>query len=119
MFHGKHQNGESMDFETPQTPPPVETEPLQSVPDAPVKPVSFSDWLVTLIITLVPLLNLVMLILWATEQQTNPSKANWAKATLVVIAMQTIFMLFLIGAFIGSISGTLSELGGTGLLQGF
>ncbi len=104
-----------MDSEQQNNPPePVSQTPAPFAPEG-CKPVAFSDWLVTLVITLVPVLNLVMLILWATEQNTNPSKANWAKASLVVIALQVIFTLFLIGAFIGSLSGTLSELGGAGL----
>mgnify|MGYP000745778777 CR=1 FL=1 len=51
------------------------------------KPVSTGDWIVTLIISMIPLVNIVMLLVWAFGSNTNPSKANWAKAYLVFIAI--------------------------------
>ena len=51
------------------------------------KPVSTGDWIVTLIISMIPLVNIVMLLVWAFGSNTNPSKANWAKAYLVFIAL--------------------------------
>ncbi len=51
------------------------------------EPVSVGDWVVTIIISIIPLVNIVMLIVWAFGSNTNPSKANWAKAYLAFVAI--------------------------------
>ncbi len=51
------------------------------------KPVSTGDWIVTIIIAAIPIVNIIMLLVWAFGSGTNPSKANWAKAYLIFIAV--------------------------------
>ena len=51
------------------------------------KPLSVGEWIVTLIITAIPLVGFVMLFVWAFGSNTNPNKANWAKAALVLFAI--------------------------------
>jgi Na+/serine symporter len=45
--------------------------------------VSVGDWMVTILIAAIPVVNIIMLIVWAFSNTTNPSKTNWAKATLI------------------------------------
>ena len=52
--------------------------------------VSFGDWLVTFLISVIPFVNIIMLFVWAFSASTPPSKANWAKAAL---ALYAIFMV--------------------------
>lgn len=49
--------------------------------NAPV--ISTTNWLITILITTIPLVNIIMLIVWAFSDSTNPNKSNWAKATLI------------------------------------
>ncbi len=49
--------------------------------------VKTGDWIVTLLITAIPLIGLIMLFVWAFGSSTNPSKANWAKAGLIMYAI--------------------------------
>ncbi|HSH27022.1 MAG TPA: hypothetical protein VK972_04520 [Wenzhouxiangella sp.] len=60
-------------------------------------PVSLGNWMLTLLITFIPLLNLIMLLVWAFSGSTPPSKANWAKAALlwmvIFIALSIVFGL--------------------------
>ncbi len=59
--------------------------------------VSVWDWVVTLLVTSIPVVGFIMLFVWAFNANTNPSKANFAKATLLLFA---IFIgLYLIAAF--------------------
>ncbi len=51
------------------------------------EPVSVGDWILTIIISAIPLVNIIMLLVWAFSSGTNPSKANWAKAYLVFLAI--------------------------------
>ncbi len=50
------------------------------------EPISVGQWIVTLIISMIPLVNIVMMFVWALGTDTHPSKANWAKAYLIFIA---------------------------------
>ena len=59
------------------------------------KPVSIGDWIITLIISMIPLVNIIMLLVWAFGSSTNPSKANWAKAYLAFIAILIGFYMVL------------------------
>jgi hypothetical protein len=61
------------------------------------EPIKVGDWFVTILISAIPLVGLIMLFVWAFGSGTNPSKANWAKATLiwyvVAIALVVIFIV--------------------------
>lgn len=65
------------------------------------KPVSVGDWFVTILLTSIPLVNLIMLLVWAFGDGTPRSKANWAKATLlwfVVIVGLYLLVILIFGA---------------------
>lgn len=49
--------------------------------------VKTGDWVITLLITAIPLVGFIMLFVWAFSGGTNPSKANWAKAALIWFAI--------------------------------
>jgi len=100
--------------------PEVQNQEVIQTEKLPMEPISVPamttvEWIVTLLIMIVPVLNLVMLIIWASDQNTNLNKSNWAKATLILIAIQVIMVMFFIGTIIGSASGLMSELSSAGL----
>lgn len=51
--------------------------------------VRLGDWMLTLLLTAIPVVNLIALLVWAFSSSTKPSKQNWARAILIwmVIAM--------------------------------
>lgn len=57
---------------------------------------SVGDWMITILITALPLIGLIMLFVWAFSESTPRSKATWAKATLIwyaiAIALSVIFV---------------------------
>ena len=57
------------------------------------KPISVKEWIITGIITSIPIVGIVMMFVWAFKKDTNPNKANWAKAMLIVGAIMIIIML--------------------------
>ena len=63
------------------------------------EPVSLGNWMLTLFITFIPLINIIMLLVWAFSGSTPPSKANWAKAALLwmVIFIGLSILLTIIG----------------------
>ena len=48
---------------------------------------SVQDWIITILITAIPLVGFIMLFVWAFGSDTNQNKANWAKATLIWMAI--------------------------------
>ena len=46
--------------------------------------VSLGEWIITFIVLAIPLVNIIMLFVWAFSGGTNPNKQNFCKATLIV-----------------------------------
>ncbi|MGM0648807.1 MAG: hypothetical protein ACQESZ_10545 [Bacteroidota bacterium] len=69
-------------------------------------PVSLGEWVITMIISAIPLVNLIMLFVWGFGDSTKTSKANWAKATLIFIAIGIVLWIIIAviagGAFLAS-----------------
>lgn len=59
--------------------------------------VDLGDWLVTFLLTAIPVVGFVLLCVWAFGRQTLPSKANWAKAVLVLYALGLAIGIGLLG----------------------
>lgn len=51
------------------------------------RPVSVGNWILTFIILGIPLVNLIMLIIWAVGGTTHPSKKTFAQAYFVLLAI--------------------------------
>jgi len=69
-------------------------------------PMSIGDWLITSLIFAIPIVGFVMLFVWGFGDKTHPSKANWAKASLIVMAIG----FFIVVLFFGSIFGVIIRL---------
>ena len=59
-------------------------------PDAPVySRVSFGKWMIVLLILAIPVVNVVMLLVWALGSRTNPSLSNFSRAFLIYFILAT------------------------------
>ena len=67
------------------------------------KPVSVGEWMLTLLLMVIPLVNLIMLFVWAFGSNTPKSKANWAKATLLWVLICTALSIVFVILFAGAI----------------
>ena len=65
-------------------------------------PVSMGEWLVTFLISMIPIVNLIMVFVWAFGA-SNPSKANFFKAYLLLVAIA--FAIFIAFALLGGTAG--------------
>ena len=61
--------------------------------------VSIKDWLITLLIAAIPIVGFVMLFVWGFGDSTNINKANWAKATLLWIAILGVLYFLMFAVF--------------------
>ena len=66
----------------------------------PTTQVSVGEWILTMLIMVIPLVNLIMLFVWAFGGNTNPNKANWAKASLIWMVIG-IALAIIIGVLFG------------------
>ena len=62
------------------------------------KPMSVGDWILTFLIMVIPIVNIVMLFVWGFGNNTHPSKASWAKAALILIAISFVLYFVFFGA---------------------
>ncbi|NDW13489.1 hypothetical protein D0T50_11375 [Bacteroides sp. 214] len=56
------------------------------------------DWLITLILIAIPLVGIIMLLVWAFSSSTPVSKANFAKASLILMVVGFILIFIFYGA---------------------
>ncbi|MDH4258542.1 MAG: hypothetical protein OEY25_15730 [Candidatus Aminicenantes bacterium] len=70
--------------------------------------ISFGEWFLTLFLVAIPLVGIVLLFVWAFSSTTNPSKANWAKASLAWAAIAIVIYLLIFVVIMG-IVGTASR----------
>lgn len=71
----------------------------------PAPDISVGDWMITLLIAAIPLVNIIMLFVWAFGSGYHTSKANWAKATLIwalISIVIAVILMILFGAVIFS-----------------
>ncbi len=61
------------------------------------------DWLITFLITVVPIVNVVMILIWAFGSNGNTHRKEWAKAILIWFAIIMAFYIIIFVAAIGMI----------------
>lgn len=51
-------------------------------------PVSVGNWMLTMLLSAIPIVNIIMVLVWAFGSSTEQSKSNWAKATLIWVLIE-------------------------------
>jgi hypothetical protein len=75
--------------------------------DSNYKPVTVGDWMITALLLGIPIVNIVLIFVWAFGGNTPVSKANFAKATLIwcLISMVISFVLIFVFGFGAALLG--------------
>ena len=74
---------------------------LSTTPDPLKEVVTFGEWMLTMLLMCIPLVNLVLLFVWGFGSNTKYSKANWAKASLLWMAIGFCFYIFVFVIIMG------------------
>ncbi len=61
--------------------------------------ISIGDWMITILIAAIPIVGFIMLFVWSFGGGAQPSKANWAKATLLWLAIMAVFYGIIVAIF--------------------
>lgn len=75
------------------------------------EPVSVGDWVLTMIIMMIPIVNIIMLFVWGFGDSTKKSKSNWCKASLIMALIGIVLSVIMIIAF-GSLFATIAATSG-------
>lgn len=60
---------------------------------------SVTSWLITLLISAIPVINVVMLFVWSFNRNTDNSKRNWARAMLILLILSLIMGIVTLSVF--------------------
>ena len=77
-----------------------------TTPGSGYQPMTIGEWIITFIISYIPLVGFIMLFVWAFSYGTHPSKKTWAQATLIMFVIMIILFIIFFG-IIASIFGNL------------
>lgn len=73
------------------------------------EPVTFADWMISMLIMWIPCVNIVMIFVWAFGSNTKKSKSNYFKAALVwavIGIVLSVVMMVAFGAIFASLLGS-------------
>ncbi len=71
----------------------------QNIQPSTSQTVSVTDWIVVFVLQMIPFVGLVMLFVWAFGSNAAPSKANFAKAALILILISMILAAVFVALF--------------------
>ena len=83
-------------------------QPIPTKESPQYNPISIGEWLITAIIFTIPIVGFIMLFVWGFGNNTHPSKANWAKATLIIIGISILLSVLFFGTILGILGSIIS-----------
>ncbi len=72
---------------------------------------SVGDWLLTIVLLAIPIVNIVLLIKWSMDAHVNPNRGNYAKALLIIVGIQILVIAMFFGMFVGMLGSFAEMLG--------
>lgn len=100
--------GQTSPFHTPPvSPPPTGSSqmPYAYAQQSGSQPLSVAQYVVMFLLLCVPILNIILLFKWGFGGLVNPSKKNFARASLILFAVAFVFILVGGGAIMGALEG--------------
>jgi len=70
---------------------------------------TIGEWIITLLLTAIPVVGLVMLFVWGFGSTTNPTKANFAKASLIFMVVGVVLWFLVFGAIFTAIMSNMGN----------
>ena len=73
------------------------------------EPISMGEWLVTMLLMLIPCVNIVLMFVWAFSSKEKKSKSNYFKAALIFASIVLVLYIILIAIFGVAITSMISS----------
>lgn len=71
-------------------------------------PMTIGEWIITFIITYIPLVGIIMLFVWAFGGGAHPSKKTWAQAALIIFAVMIVLSILFFGIIVSLLGAAFS-----------
>ncbi|WP_195267050.1 zinc ribbon domain-containing protein [Eubacterium sp. 1001713B170207_170306_E7] len=83
---------------------PEDPEAVRPAADVPIaKVMGLGEWLLTLFLVCIPIVNLIMLIYWSAANDIDPNKKNYARAQLIIMAIGVVISFMFFGSIVAMI----------------
>ncbi|MDD4100080.1 MAG: hypothetical protein PHT47_03225 [Candidatus Cloacimonetes bacterium] len=83
----------------------MEQEPRQFTAHEQLAPImTVGNWIVTMLLMIIPLVNIILLIVWAASSGENPNRRNFAIATLIFAAISIVLWMIMASTIAGLMS---------------
>lgn len=82
-------------------------QPAYQQPSNLEEPVTMGDWIISMLICMIPCLNIVMMFVWAFSKSEKKSKSNFFKASLIIYAISIGLCIVLFVVFAGAMAAAL------------
>ncbi len=79
--------------------PEIETSGNEDKLEAGIAVLTLGDWLLTLLLLMIPVVNIVMLIVWSADSNTNPNKRHFAWAQLIFMGIMIVLSIIFSSVF--------------------
>jgi len=124
LFDKDNQNGEQGQFQQQpyqQTQQPYQSQQPYQQPYQPQQPyqmgdseleepVTFADWMLTMLVMCIPCANIIMMFVWAFGSDTKKSKSNYFKARLVWMAIWCVLSIVMVGVFSAALAALIEAI---------
>lgn len=74
--------------------------------------ISVGEWVLYLFLFSIPVINIIVMVIWAFGNEPNPTKKNFARASLIWIVIAIIFSLLIMTMFYGIYYQAMSSMQG-------
>ena len=79
--------------------PEKETIANENKPEKGIAVLTLGDWMLTLLLLMIPIVNIVMLIVWSADSNTNPNKRHFAWAQLIFMGIMIVLSIIFSSIF--------------------
>ena len=76
------------------------------------EPVTMGEWVISLLIMMIPCANIIMAFVWAFSSKEKKSKSNYFKAYLIFMAIQIVLAVVLMIVYFVFLGAVISSVGG-------
>ena len=74
------------------------------------EPMTLGEWLITMLIMLIPCVNIIMAFVWAFSSKEKKSKSNYFKAWLIFMAIVIVLYIILLVVFGAAMAASFSAI---------
>lgn len=74
------------------------------------EPMTLGEWLITMLIMLIPCVNIIMAFVWAFSSKEKKSKSNYFKAWLIFMAIVIVLYIILLVVFGAAVAASFSAI---------